>query len=179
MRPKNPTDKSPIKADKSPVKADKPLTKFDTSLTKFDTSLTKSDTPLTKSDKPLTRGEKPLTKAEEQVMQVLWKLEKGFLKEVLEATTKPRPHPNTIATLLKILVEKGYVAYEVQGRNNLYKPLISKAEYGEKSVNQLIRGYFGGSPARLVSQFVNDNKLSLQELEELLQQIKSAKNAQP
>jgi BlaI family penicillinase repressor len=128
--------------------------------------------------KSKNQTEKPLTKAEEQVMHVLWKLEEGFLKDVLEATPEPKPHSNTIATLLKILVEKGYVAYEVQGRNNLYKPLISKAEYGKKSVNQLLKGYFEGSPAKLVSQFVNDNKLSIKELEDLLTQIHSSKKNQ-
>jgi predicted transcriptional regulator len=118
---------------------------------------------------------KPLTRAEEQVMQVLWKLHNSFLKDIVENSPPPRPHSNTVATLLKILVEKGYVEYEVQGRNNLYRPKISKAEYGKKSINQLVKGYFEGSPAKLVSQFVSDNKLSLEELEALLQQIKSSK----
>lgn len=118
---------------------------------------------------------KSLTKTEEQIMQILWKLQQGFLKDILENSPEPKPHSNTIATILKILVEKGFVAYETQGRNNLYKPKISKSEYGRKSINQLVKGYFEGSPARLVSQFVNENKLSLEELEALLQQIKSLK----
>ena len=121
---------------------------------------------------------KPLTKAEEQVMLVLWKLGKGFLKDVVDLTPEPKPHPNTVATLLKILVEKGYVEFTVQGRNNCYEPRISKTDYGKKSAQQLVKGYFEGSAAKLVSQFVSDKKLSLQELEELLQQIKTAKNAQ-
>jgi BlaI family transcriptional regulator, penicillinase repressor len=119
---------------------------------------------------------KPLTKAEEQVMMVLWKLGKGFLKDILEQTPEPKPHPNTVATLLKILLEKGFVQVDVQGRNNCYKPRISKTEYGRKSVNQLLKGYFEGSPSKLISQFVSDNKLSLKELEDLLQQIRSSKN---
>ena len=119
---------------------------------------------------------KTLTKAEEQVMQVLWKLGKGFLKEIIDATPQPKPHSNTIATILKILVEKGFVEYSTHGRNNLYKPLMSQAEYGKKSVNQLIKGYFDGSPARLVSQFISDQKLSDAELELLLLQIQTAKN---
>jgi BlaI family transcriptional regulator, penicillinase repressor len=122
---------------------------------------------------------KTLTKAEEQVMQVLWKLGKGFLKEIIESTPEPKPHSNTIATLLKILVEKGFVEYSVHGRNNLYKPQISQAEYGKKSVNQLIKGYFDGSHARLVSQFISDQKLSEAELEQLLRQIQTAKNNKP
>ena len=120
---------------------------------------------------------KPLTKAEEQVMMVLWKLGKGFLKDVLEQTPEPKPHPNTVATLLKILQEKGFVQVDVQGRNNCYKPRISKMEYGRKTANQLLKGYFEGSPSKLISQFVSDNKLSLKELEDLLQQIRSSKNS--
>jgi len=118
---------------------------------------------------------KALTKAEEQVMQVLWQLKQGFLKDIMEEIPEPRPHSNTVATILKILVDKGFVDYEVQGRNNLYMPRIGKTEYGKKSINQLVKGYFEGSAAKLVSQFVSDNKLSLEELEGLLQQIKNAK----
>src|SRR5687767_2568112 len=121
---------------------------------------------------------KALTRAEEQVMQVLWKLGSGFLKEILEESPDPKPHANTIATILKILIEKGFVHYEVQGRNNLYKPLIPKEEYGKKSINKLVKGYFEGSPARLVSQFVSDNKLTVEELEALLKQVKAKKNDQ-
>jgi BlaI family transcriptional regulator, penicillinase repressor len=122
---------------------------------------------------------KPLTKAEEQVMLLLWRLGHGFLKDILDLTPEPKPHSNTIATLLKILVEKGYVEYEIQGRNNLYRPRVGKTEYGKRGVNQLVKGYFEGSPAKLVSQFVSDNKLSLRELEDLLQQIRASKNNQP
>ena len=122
---------------------------------------------------------KQLTKAEEQVMLALWRLGKGFLKDMTDAMPEPKPHPSTIATILKILIEKGYVDYEVQGRNNLYKPKINKTDYGKKSISQLVKGYFEGSPAKLVSQFVSDNKISLQEMEELLKQIKSSKNQQP
>ena len=121
---------------------------------------------------------KSLTKAEEQVMLVVWDLEQGFLKDILEQMPEPKPHSNTVATILKILVEKGFVDYEVQGRNNLYRPRVSKTEYGNKSINQLVKGYFEGSAARLVSQFVSDNKLSQEELEVLLQQIKNAQNNQ-
>ncbi|MBE7173934.1 MAG: BlaI/MecI/CopY family transcriptional regulator [Williamsia sp.] len=120
---------------------------------------------------------KSLTKAEEQVMQILWKLGQGFLKDILESSPDPKPHSNTIATILKILVEKGFVKYQVQGRNNLYMPKVSKEEYGRKSMNQLVKRYFENSPAKLVSQFLSDEKLSVEELEALLQQIKSAKTS--
>ena len=119
---------------------------------------------------------KSLTKAEEQLMQVLWKLKQGFLKDIVENSPDPKPHPNTIATILKILVEKGFVEYDVQGRNNVYRPKISKVEYGKKTINNLVKGYFEGSAAKLVSQFVSDNKLTIEELEALLEQIRSSEN---
>ena len=122
---------------------------------------------------------KTLTKSEEQVMQALWKLKQGFLKDILETSPDPKPHSNTVATILKILIEKGFVEYDVQGRNNFYRPKISKSEYGKKSINTLVKGYFEGSPAKLVSQFVSDNKLSIEELEALLEQIRSSKNSKP
>ena len=118
---------------------------------------------------------KTLTKAEEEVMQALWSVGKGFLKDIMDATQEPKPHSNTIATLLKILIEKGFVAATAQGRNNLYRPLISKQEYGRRSVQQIVKGYFEGSASNLVSQFVKDEKISVQELEALLKQIRSAK----
>ncbi len=122
---------------------------------------------------------KALTKGEEQLMQVLWKLGKGFLKDIVEAMPEPRPHPNTVATILKILVDKGFVGFEVQGRNNIYRAAISKAEYGKKSVNQLVKGYFEGSAAKLVSQLVGDNKLTINELEEISQQFRPSRKNTP
>jgi BlaI family penicillinase repressor len=119
---------------------------------------------------------KSLTKAEEQVMQILWLLKQGYLKDILDKMPEPKAHSNTVATILKILIDKGFVSFEVMGRNNLYKPAVSKAEYGKKSMNQLVKGYFENSPAKLLSHFVNENKLSQQDLEALLEQIKNAKN---
>lgn len=112
-------------------------------------------------------------------MQALWKLRQGFLKDLLEILPEPKQHPNTVATMLKILVEKGFAEYEVQGRNNLYRPRISKTEYGRKSIHQLLKSYFDSSPGKLVSQFVADNKLSLDELEALLKEIRSSKPKNP
>ncbi len=119
---------------------------------------------------------KPLTKAEERVMQVLWRIEKGFLKEIIENSPDPKPHSNTIATVVNILVEKGYVEYETHGRNNLYKPRISKEEYAKKSINQILEGYFEGSYFKLVSQLLNGHKLTSEELDELTKLIRTEKN---
>ncbi len=115
---------------------------------------------------------KSLTKAEEGVMQALWKIQKGFLKDIVEAMPDPKPHSNTVATLLKILIEKSFVATEVYGRMNEYKPYISKQAYFKNTMNGLVKGYFDGSFAQAVSFLVDEKKLSVADLELLLQQIK-------
>jgi predicted transcriptional regulator len=116
---------------------------------------------------------KTLTKAEEQIMQVLWKLEKGFLKDITEAMPNPKPHSNTVATLLKILVDKEFVATETFGRMHRYTPLVAKNDYFKSTVNGLVKGYFGGSFTKAVSFLVEENKLSVEDLEVLLQQLKN------
>lgn len=116
---------------------------------------------------------KTLTKAEEQVMQVLWKIEKGFLKDIVDAMPEPKPHSNTVATLLKILIDKNFVDTEVYGRMNQYMPLVSKAAYSKNTLNGLVKGYFGGSFSKAVSFLVEENKLSIEELELLLKQLKN------
>ena len=115
---------------------------------------------------------KSLTKAEEQVMQVLWKLGKGFLKDIVEAMPAPKPHPNTVATLLKILTEKDFVSATTYGRMNEYKPMISKQAYFKNTMNGLVKGYFGGSFTQAVSFLVEEKKLSLEDLELLLKQLR-------
>ena len=115
---------------------------------------------------------KNLTKAEEQIMQVLWKLKKGFLKDIVEAMPNPKPHSNTVATLLKILMEKSFVSAATYGRMNEYSPLVSKQEYFKDTMNGLVKGYFEGSFAQAVSFLVEENKLSVEDLELLLKEIK-------
>ena len=121
---------------------------------------------------------KPLTKAEEQVMQVLWKLDKAFLREIVEAMPNPKPHQNTVATLLKILVEKEFVAIEVLGRQHRYSPLVSKQDYSGKTIKQLAKNYFEGSFSNVVSYLVKEDNISVEELESLLKQIKKQQNQQ-
>jgi predicted transcriptional regulator len=115
---------------------------------------------------------KSLTKAEEQVMQALWKIEKGFLKDIVEAMPDPKPHSNTVATLLKILIEKNFVTTQTYGRMNEYSSIISKQAYSKSTMNNLVKGYFGGSFSKAVSFLVEENKISVKELELLLQQLK-------
>ena len=115
---------------------------------------------------------KPLTKAEEQIMHALWKLDKAFLREIVDAMPNPKPHQNTVATLLKILVEKEFVDIEVLGRQHRYFPLLSKQEYSGKTIKQLAKNYFEGSLSNVVSYLVKENNISVEELESLLAQIK-------
>jgi len=119
---------------------------------------------------------KTLTKAEEQVMQVLWKLERAFLRDIVEGMPNPKPHQNTVATLLKILVEKEFVSITVLGRQHQYAPLINKEEYSKKTMKQMVKGYFEGSFSNVVSFMVKENNISVEELENLLQQIKKQQN---
>jgi|SRR5690606_25696533 predicted transcriptional regulator len=119
---------------------------------------------------------KTLTRAEEQVMQALWKQEKAFLREIVEAMPAPRPHQNTVATLLKILTEKEFVAINVIGRQHEYYPLISKEDYSKGSMRNLVKGYFEGSFSNVVSFMVKENNISVDELEKLLQQIRKQQN---
>ena len=120
---------------------------------------------------------KKLTQAEEQIMSALWTLNKGgFIKDVLEALEEPKPHHNTIATLLKILVEKQFVRIKNPNRNNFYYPIVSKDEYSTQSIEGLTDRYFEGSYSNVVSFLVDKKQMSIQELELLLKQLKKKKN---
>lgn len=118
---------------------------------------------------------KALTKAEEQIMQVIWKIEKGFLKDIIDALPQPKPHSNTVATILKILVDKKFVGIETFGRLNQYYSLVAKDAYTHSSIKTLVDGYFNGSFSDVVSFMVDKKKLSVEDLELLLKQIKKQK----
>ena len=118
---------------------------------------------------------KTLTKAEEQVMQVLWKLEEGFIRDIMDALPPPKPHQNTVATILKILVEKEFVGIRVFGRQHQYHPLISKDSYSKATMKSLVKSYFGGSFSEAVSFMVKENSISVEDLETLLQHLKKGK----
>jgi BlaI family transcriptional regulator, penicillinase repressor len=115
---------------------------------------------------------KNLTKAEEQIMQVIWKLEKAFLREILDELPAPKPHSNTVATIIKILVDKEFVGITVFGRTHQYYPLVSKETYSKSTMKSLVKGYFEGSFSNAVSFMVKENNISLDELELLLKQLK-------
>jgi predicted transcriptional regulator len=118
---------------------------------------------------------KALTRAEEQVMKVLWQMGNGLLMEIVEAMPEPQPHKNTVATILKTLVEKGFVRVEPIGRIHKYHPEVSMAAYSRASLTNVVKGYFEGSFANAVSFLVDEQKLSVEDLELLLQQLKDKK----
>ena len=113
-----------------------------------------------------------LTKAEEQIMQVIWKLNKAFLREIIEALPNPRPHNNTVATILKILVEKEFVGINTFGRMHQYYPLVAKDAYSKSTLKTIVKSYFEGNYSNAVSFMVKENGLSIEELELLLKQLK-------
>src|SRR4051812_27630695 len=88
---------------------------------------------------------KTLTKAEEEIMQALWRLEKAFVKDVVDILPEPKPHYNTVSTIIKILEDKGFIDHESFGKSNRYYPLIVKDEYSKKTMNQFVKKYFEGS----------------------------------
>jgi BlaI family penicillinase repressor len=116
--------------------------------------------------------EKGLTKAEEQVMQAVWQLQKAYLKDIVEAMPAPQPHSNTIATILKILMDKGYVSAETMGRNNLYSAAVNRDDYSRQSMSNLVSNYFNGSFSHAVSFLVDQKQLSISDLELLLKELK-------
>jgi BlaI family penicillinase repressor len=118
---------------------------------------------------------KTLTKAEEQVMQAVWKIREGFIRDIMDTMPVPKPHQNTIATILKILIEKEFIAVKVFGRQHQYYPLVSKEAYSKATMKSLVKGYFGGSFSDAVSFMVKENSISLEDLETLLQQLKKVK----
>jgi BlaI family penicillinase repressor len=115
---------------------------------------------------------KQLTKAEEQIMQVLWKLDKAFLREIIEALPEPKPHNNTVATIIKILTEKEFIGVKVFGRTHQYYALVSKEAYSKTTMKTFVKGYFEGNFSNAVSFMVKENNLSINDLELLLKELK-------
>ncbi len=116
---------------------------------------------------------KQLTKAEEQVMQILWELQKGFVNDILDHMPNPKPAYNTVSTIVRILEKKGFVGYTAYGKTHEYYPLIEKNNYRSFYLKSMITSYFGGSFERLVSFFAKDNDMNIQEMEELLKNVQN------
>lgn len=109
-----------------------------------------------------------LTNKEEEIMQILWKLKKAFVKEVLAEITEEPPHYNTLSTIIRNLEEKGYVAYNVFGNTHQYFPIVKMEDYRKRFMNTAIDNYFDSSYKNLVSFFAEEQKISAEELREIL-----------
>lgn len=122
---------------------------------------------------------KELTKAEDQIMQVLWKLKKAFVKDIIDQLPNPKPAYNTVSTIVRILERKGFVGYTAFGKTHEYFPLIVKEKYTQFYLNNLVKGYFGGSFHSLVSFFAEENKMNLHDIDQLVKQLEELKKQKP
>ncbi len=108
---------------------------------------------------------KRLTKAEEEIMQILWDLEKGFVKDIIQELPDPKPAYNTVSTIVRILEKKGFVSHRVFGNAHQYYPLINKEDYTKAYVKSIMRDYFSDSFKEMVSFFTKDENITIEELE--------------
>jgi BlaI family penicillinase repressor len=118
---------------------------------------------------------KDLTRAEEQIMQVLWQLEKGFVKDVLDVLPEPKPAYNTVSTIIRILETKGFVGHNAFGKSHEYYPVVSKEDYKNFAAEKLLTGYFDNSVNRILSFFVKKEKINLKEADEIMKLIEKLK----
>lgn len=118
---------------------------------------------------------KELTKAEEQIMQILWQLNEGIVKDILEQMPDPKPAYNTVSTVVRVLEGKGFIDHKAYGNSHVYFPLISEADYKKFSVDKLMTNYFDNSYKSLVSFIADENKLGVKELDELSALIEKLK----
>src|SRR5680860_745448 len=115
---------------------------------------------------------KKLTRKEEEVMKILWKLEKAFVKDIIEKYPDPKPHYNTISSLVRLLQDKGVIGFTQYGNTYQYFPMTSKEEYRKTFMKQVVSDYFDNSYKSAVVFFVKEKGLSPEELEELVKMIK-------
>lgn len=116
-----------------------------------------------------------LTNKEEEIMHILWKLKKAFVKDVLMEIEKDKPHYNTLSTIIRKLEEKKYVGYTAYGKTHQYYPIVSKEDYKKVFMNTAIVNYFNSSYKNMVSFFAKEEKISEEELQEIIELIKKKK----
>ena len=116
-----------------------------------------------------------LTKREDQIMQIIWKLKSAYIRDIVEAFPEPRPHYNTVATLVKILVKKGVLKSEMVGNTHEYIPVQNFEDYRENQIQDIKEKFFENSLPKMLAHFAKKEKLSKAEKEELIKIIKSGK----
>jgi BlaI family penicillinase repressor len=110
---------------------------------------------------------KKLTHAEEQIIQILWEIEKGFVNDIVSRLPDPKPAYNTVSTIVRILEQKGFIGHKAYGRTHEYFPIVSKDEYSREFLDNFTQNYFSNSYKALASFFANSENLSIRELEEI------------
>ena len=116
-----------------------------------------------------------LTNKEEEIMRILWKIEKAFVKDVLAEIKNDKPHYNTLSTIIRNLVDKGYVSYNAYGKTHEYFPIVAKEDYRKQFMNTAIHNYFNNSYKNMVSFFAKEEKISVEELKEIISLIEKNK----
>ena len=111
---------------------------------------------------------KELTRAEEQIMQILWSLKKGFVKDIAEKFDDPKPAYTTISTIIRILESKGFIGHKAYGKTHEYFPLIKKEDYTKAFMGNFVKNYFSNSYKKMVSFFARDNDVTMEEMEEMM-----------
>ena len=119
--------------------------------------------------------QKELTKAELQIMQVLWQKGSAFVNEILQDLEEPRPAYNTVSTVLRVLQNKGFVAYNSYGKTYQYYPLVTKVSYTNRFMDRVVDNFFSGSVKAMVSFFTKKEKMSVQEIDELIKLLEENK----
>lgn len=117
---------------------------------------------------------KRLTHKEEEVMNILWRLERAFVHDILEQMEEPRPPYNTVSSIVRKLESEGLVGYEAFGKTHRYFPLLKKEEYRASTFRRFMENYFGGSPKALLSYFVQEENVDPEELNRLLEEIRKS-----
>ena len=117
-----------------------------------------------------------LAKREEQIMQILWRLNKAFVKEIMDEFPEPKPHYNTVSTIIRILEEKDYVDHEQFGNTYRYYPVLKKEIYQQQELGDILEAYFDNSYPKMVAYFARQEKISPEELEDILKMIRNEGN---
>jgi predicted transcriptional regulator len=121
---------------------------------------------------------KELTKAEEQVMRILWQLNEGIVKDVLEQMPEPKPAYNTVSTVIRVLETKGFIDHKAYGNSYVYFPIVAEEDYKKFAFDKIMNNYFSNSYQSLVSFLVTEKNLSINELEEITKLAEKLKNNQ-
>lgn len=121
---------------------------------------------------------KALTRKEEEIMKILWKLEKAFVKDILELIPDPKPHYNTVSSMVRFMEDKGYIGHKAYGKTHEYFPLVSKEAYSKQSLSNLVSGYFSNSYKSVISFIAKEEDISVEELKEIISMIEN-ESAEP